>query len=126
MEVELKIIDQHSKETRVVLRSLPAILGRSAKADVPLRDFWASHTHCYLSEMNGALVVRDLDSTNGIFLHGHKVTEATLLSGDRFTIGRTEITVHYQRMAQTVAVASHGGGGRVRHSAAESRDIATV
>ena len=125
MEVELKIIDQHSKETRVVLQPT-CDSGPQRKADVPLRDFWASHTHCYLSEMNGALVVRDLDSTNGIFLHGHKVTEATLLSGDRFTIGRTEITVHYQRMAQLSPVASHGGGGRVRHSAAESRDIATV
>jgi pSer/pThr/pTyr-binding forkhead associated (FHA) protein len=78
-------------------------LGRNEKADVPLRDFWASHTHCYLSEMNGALLVRDLDSTNGIFLRGHRVTEATLLPGDRFTIGRTEITVHYQRGAQTAA-----------------------
>jgi pSer/pThr/pTyr-binding forkhead associated (FHA) protein len=103
MEVELAIIDQHSKETRVVLRSFPAILGRNMKADVLLCDPWASHTHCSLSEMNGTLVVRDLGSKNGIFLHGHRVSESDLLPGDRFTIGRTEITVHYQREAQTAA-----------------------
>lgn len=102
MEVELKIIDRHSAETRVVLRSLPAIVGRAAKADVPLRDPWASHVHCALSEMNGTLMVRDLDSRNGIFLHDRRVREAELLPGDRFTIGRTEIAVHYQRVTQTI------------------------
>jgi pSer/pThr/pTyr-binding forkhead associated (FHA) protein len=104
MEVELNVNDrQHSTETQVVLRSLPAIVGRQKNADVPLRDPWASHTHCALSEMNGTLFVRDLGSKNGIHLHGHRVTEATLLPGDCFTIGRTEITVHYQRGPQTAA-----------------------
>ena len=103
MEVELKIIDQYSKDTQVVVRSLPAILGRDENADVHLRDLWASHTHCSLSEMNGTLVVRDLGSKNGIFLHGHRVTESNLLPGDCFTIGRTEITVHYQHGVQTAA-----------------------
>ena len=103
MEVELKIIDHHSAETRVVLRSLPAIVGRDEKADVPLRDPWASHVHCVLSEMSGTLVVRDLGSKNGIFLHDHRITEAVLQPGDHFIIGRTEITVHYQRTEQAVA-----------------------
>jgi len=102
MEVELTIIDEHSAETRVVLRGLPAIVGRDEKADVPIRDPWASHVHCALSEVNGTLVVRDLGSKNGIFLHEHRVRESELLPGDRFTIGRTEITVHYQRITQTV------------------------
>jgi len=35
MEVKLTMIDQHSKETQVVVRSLPAILGRLANGALP-------------------------------------------------------------------------------------------
>ena len=133
MEVELTIIDHHQAQTRVVLRSLPAIVGRNAKADVPLRDPWASHVHCALSETNGTLLVRDLGSKNGILLHQRHVTEANLLPGESFIVGRTEITVHYQRLTQTVVDLSARGtaielGGEPKREAAplpgpETRDL---
>ena len=97
MEVELTVADHYAMETLIVVCRLPTVLGRSEKADVCLKDPWASHEHCALSELNGAVVVRDLGSKNGIFLHGHRVSESLVLPGDRFTIGQTEITVHYQR-----------------------------
>ena len=97
MEVELTVADHYAMQTHVVVCRLPAVLGRNEKADVCLKDPWASHEHCVLSELNGAVVVRDLSSKNGVFLHGHRVSESHVLPGDRFTIGQTEITVHYQR-----------------------------
>ena len=97
MEVELTVADHYAMETHVVLCRLPAVVGRNEKADVCLKDPWASHEHCVLSELNGAVVVRDLASKNGIFLHGHRVSESLVLPGERFTIGQTEITVHYRR-----------------------------
>ena len=39
------------------------------------------------------LVVRDLDSKNGVFMHGVRVREAEVLPGDCLTLGRTEITL---------------------------------
>ena len=43
------------------------------------------------------LVVRDLDSKNGVFMHGVRIREATVLPGDCLTLGRTEITFCYRR-----------------------------
>ena len=42
-------------------------------------------------------MVRDLDSKNGIFLHGVRVREAEVLPGDCLTLGRTEITLCFQQ-----------------------------
>ena len=104
MEVELTIIDHYSMETRVVVRNLPVVLGRDEQADVLLKDPWASHRHCSLSECGGVLVIRDLGSKNGIFLKGHRVSEPDLLPGDRFAVGRTEISVHYRQAGEPAAV----------------------
>ena len=42
-------------------------------------------------------MVRDLDSKNGVFMHGVRVREAEVLPGDCLTLGRTEITFRYRR-----------------------------
>ena len=46
--------------------------------------------------------MRDLDSKNGIFIHSHRVRESQVLSGERLTVGRTEIIVRY------AGTAAHG------------------
>jgi pSer/pThr/pTyr-binding forkhead associated (FHA) protein len=37
--------------------------------------------------------VKDLDSTNGTFVNGARVTEAALNDGDRLGVGRVEFVV---------------------------------
>jgi pSer/pThr/pTyr-binding forkhead associated (FHA) protein len=37
--------------------------------------------------------VRDLDSTNGTFVNGKRVDEATLREGDRLGVGRVELVI---------------------------------
>jgi pSer/pThr/pTyr-binding forkhead associated (FHA) protein len=76
---------------------LPAVLGRDEHADVQLIDPWASHRHCTISEVEGTLVVTDLGSKNGVFLHGHRISQSQVFPGDQIRIGQTEITVQYQR-----------------------------
>jgi len=101
LPVELTIHDHYGRETRIVLHKLPAIIGRDEFADVPLIDPWISHKHCEISQIGDVLVVRDLDSKNGIFVHHHRVRESQVLSGERFTVARTEIIVHYAGNART-------------------------
>jgi pSer/pThr/pTyr-binding forkhead associated (FHA) protein len=100
LPVELTIHDHYGRDTRIVLHKLPATIGRDEFADVPLIDPWISHKHCEIDQIGDVLVVRDLDSRNGIFVHHHRVREANVLSGDRLTIGRTEIIVRYAEKAQ--------------------------
>ena len=99
--MELTIHDHYGRETRFVLHKLPAIIGRDERADVPLIDPWISHRHCEIDQIGDVLVVRDLDSKNGIFMHDHRVRESQVLSGERLTVGQTEIIVRYAGKAHT-------------------------
>jgi pSer/pThr/pTyr-binding forkhead associated (FHA) protein len=58
-------------------------------------DPWISHRHCEIDQIGDVLVVRDLDSKNGIFIHQHRVRDSQVLSGERLTVARTEIIVRY-------------------------------
>lgn len=96
LPVELTIHDHYGRETQCVLRKLPAILGRDEHADARLTDPWISHRHCEIDQIGHVLVVRDLHSKNGIFIHGHRVRETPVLSGELITVGRTKIIMRYQ------------------------------
>ena len=102
LPVELTIHDHYGRATQCVLHKLPAIIGRDECADVPLIDPWISHRHCEIDQIGDVLVVRDLDSKNGFSIHGHRVRESQVLSGERLTIGQTEIILRYAGKAQTV------------------------
>ena len=97
LPVELMILDHYARKSRCLLGRLPATFGRGEKDDVQLADPWISHSHCELFQQGGVLVVRDLDSKNGVFMHGVRVREAAVLPGDCLTLGRTEITLRYRR-----------------------------
>ena len=100
LPVELTIHDHCGRETRCALHKLPAIFGRDEGADVQLRDPWVSYRHFEIDEIGDVLVVRDLESKNGIFIHGHRVLGSLVLTKGRLTVGRTEIVVCYPGTAQ--------------------------
>ena len=100
LPVELTIHDHYGRERRCALHKLPAAMGRDDGADVQLKDPWVSHRHCEIHQSGDVLVVRDLDSKNGIFMRGHRVRESEVLSGEQFTVARTEIIVRYPGTAQ--------------------------
>jgi len=101
LPVELTIHDHYGRETLCAIRKLPAIIGRDGRADIQLIDPWISHRHCEIDQIGDALVVRDLDSKNGVFVHHYRTRGSHILSGDRLTIGQTEIIVRYAGTAQT-------------------------
>ena len=103
--VELTIHDHYGRESWCALHKLPAIIGRDENADVQLADPWTSHRHCEIDQIGNVLVVRDLDSKNGIFIHHNRLRDSHVLSGDRLTIGRTEVIVRYPGTAQTASEA---------------------
>ncbi len=82
---------------QISLDKLPAVFGRNPDSDVRLGDRWTSRRHCEISEINGTLVVRDLDSCNGTLVNGQHITEAHLMPGDRLTVGLTSFDVRYKR-----------------------------
>src|SRR6059058_1996932 len=69
------------------------LLGRHPECDVQIDSRKISRRHCCLAQVNDYLVVRDLDSTNGIRINGIRVAEGRLHSGDELTIGNSRYQV---------------------------------
>jgi adenylate cyclase len=96
MMVALMCLDDKGAHHYLDLDKGPVVIGRCPNAGAPLTDPEVSRRHCEVSRLDGALVVRDLGSTNGTFVNGSRVAEAVLKSGDRLAIGRTEFVVQYE------------------------------
>ena len=55
----------------------PLTIGRSSDSGLVIRDDYTSTHHARLMLLNDSWVVQDLDSTNGTFLDGARVTVPT-------------------------------------------------
>lgn len=85
-------------------------LGRSADCALQLPAASASRRHASVAWRDGAVVLRDLGSTNGTFLNGERVTdEATLRSGDKIRIGGLEILFCCVEDGTAVSDVAHAG-----------------
>ena len=91
------------EQTFRILPGVPRTLGRAIGADFIVDAALVSRVHCRLTLLaDGALELRDLDSTNGTFVNGSRIQTARLDSGDRVQIGRVELIVLYEEKAATL------------------------
>ncbi|WP_375771861.1 DUF4388 domain-containing protein [Archangium gephyra] len=64
------------------------VIGRSSELDMVLVEDMVSRKHARIMvNGTGAISIEDLGSTNGTFVNGEKVKQATLKEGDRILIG---------------------------------------
>jgi pSer/pThr/pTyr-binding forkhead associated (FHA) protein len=68
-------------------------IGRSSGAEFMVDAALVSRLHCRLSAGTTELQVDDLDSTNGTFVNGTRVTCSKLKEGDRLGVGRVELVI---------------------------------
>lgn len=68
-------------------------IGRAPRADFIVDAPLVSRVHCRLTAGADELEVKDLDSTNGTFVNGERVTSALLRGGERIGVGRVELIV---------------------------------
>jgi transcriptional regulator with GAF, ATPase, and Fis domain len=67
----------------------PLLLGRDASSQVP--DAAVSRKHCSVTEVpSGGFEIEDLNSHNGTFVNGTKVSRKAIRHGDRIRIGTSE------------------------------------
>lgn len=110
MNITLEINDQQGH--RVEKATVPIVLGRGPASDVQLSDPCVSRRHCRIECVSQeSLALRDLDSKNGTFLDGIRVTEAIVSPSARLTIGGAEITVRHSE-GQVVPPVPEPGGRR--------------
>lgn len=89
MNYKFALIDTATGKTRVqwILRP-PVIVGRCPTADITISDDSISRRHCQFTlDSEGALVVRDLASTNGVYIDEQRVDKAIVRPGADVQIG---------------------------------------
>src|SRR6266576_4870635 len=70
------------------------LIGRSHESHLCLPDYrFFSRHHCLLEISPPRCFLRDLGSTNGTFVNGHRVSEAFLRNGDQIQGGATVLLV---------------------------------
>lgn len=65
-------------------------LGRGTDVDIRVEDPGASRNHCEIV-LGQTIYLRDLNSTNGTFLDGERITEVALVDGAVVHIGATSL-----------------------------------
>ena len=83
-------------EPAFTFRILPGnikTIGRSSGAEFTVEAPLVSRLHCRVTAGATELHVHDLDSTNGTFVNGARVVDATLKEGDRLGVGRVEFVI---------------------------------
>jgi pSer/pThr/pTyr-binding forkhead associated (FHA) protein len=72
-----------------------SIVGRKEDCDVRVDHKSVSKQHCVLVKTDGALLVRDLGSTNGTRVNGQRVRRAVLLPNDQVSFASIRFKVHF-------------------------------
>ena len=67
------------------------VIGRSRECDIQIDDPSASRRHAEVRQEGTAYWIVDLDSTNGLEVNGRRAKRAKLDTGDKITIGSTDL-----------------------------------
>ena len=78
----LRMTDQDGRESRLQFNSADITIGRATENDIVIPKGNVSKRHARVVFKDGRLVVVDLNSTNGTFINGQKVTKPTVLRPD--------------------------------------------
>jgi hypothetical protein len=71
----------------------PLVIGRSPDVDVVVNDSNVSRRHAEVWRTIEGIAVRDLQSTNGTFVNGHRVTAVSLSPRDDVVIGPLHLRI---------------------------------
>jgi transcriptional regulator with GAF, ATPase, and Fis domain len=103
------------KEFVRVVKDRPLILGRDPSNQLEVGDPAVSRKHCSVSEVSADVFeVADLDSHNGTFVNGARVSRQTIQHGDRIRIGNSEFVFFTGPDEQTGQVSSRSGTAELR------------
>src|SRR3990172_4267610 len=89
---ELYVKPLHGEPYRFALEKEVITVGRSKKNDLVLADQWLSRIHAEIRRENSRFFIRDLESRNGTYVNGMRLSERVpLQNGDVITLGDQQI-----------------------------------
>jgi serine phosphatase RsbU (regulator of sigma subunit) len=75
----LEVVEGADLDRRHRIGGAGLVIGRSEPADLVLADTLVSRAHCRLLVIGAEVVVTDLESTNGTFIDGERITGSAIL-----------------------------------------------
>ena len=124
----LVIKDDSGVERRAELRPLPFKIGKKAGSNNLVLDHLSiSREHCVIAEEDGGFSVLDLESRNGTWLNGQKLTgRAPLRDRDVIRIGRFTMTFFEKAPAPAPCPETRSRSARGRAAASPAAATAAV
>jgi hypothetical protein len=97
MDVKL-VVEKGPTRVRIIhIRNEETVIGRQKGCDLRIPSGTVSRRHCVLRYQNDYLTVEDLDSANGTFLNGERISgKEVVRPGDRLEVGPLVFLAEYQ------------------------------
>ena len=95
MQVPFEVmLERDQLQQVIIIRTNVAVIGRGQDCDIRIDDPLASRHHCRFEIVGDQLFVVDVDSRNGSWVSGERVSRQTFLTGDVLRIGSTTLQLH--------------------------------
>jgi pSer/pThr/pTyr-binding forkhead associated (FHA) protein len=88
-QVSLVIRGSKIEQRKFILDSVETNIGRQQGNEVVLKDKGVSRVHAQLINEKYYYKIRDLSSTNGLYVNGEAIEEQKLTDGDEIRLGET-------------------------------------
>jgi pSer/pThr/pTyr-binding forkhead associated (FHA) protein len=106
---KLVILSQGMTGRSHELKADKTTIGRVDDNTFPITEASVSSHHCEVMLRGSDVVVHDLDSTNGTFINGEKITEAVLKPGQILRLGQIELRLETEGTAAGAAAPAAPG-----------------
>lgn len=115
MNVTLVMVQADGSSKEAPVKSLPAVIGRDESARIRIPRPNVSRRHCELAvSEDDELVVRDLNSSNGTYVNGERISgERELVPGDLLTVGDVVFVVRIDGHPKDIDAADSYAAGSV-------------
>ena len=84
--------DDRATPRQITIHDQMAVIGREA-SDLILDDHLVSRQHVAVVVQNNEIIVRDLNSRNGMYVNARRVLEQPLKLGDKLNVGSYQLMV---------------------------------
>jgi pSer/pThr/pTyr-binding forkhead associated (FHA) protein len=110
MDVKLVVEKGPTRTRKIRLHSEETIIGRRQGCDLRIPSASVSRRHCLLRFRDGYLTVEDMESANGTFLNGERISGRQVVRpGDKLEIGPVIFVVEYQLTQAAIDHMMSGG-----------------
>jgi two-component system, NtrC family, response regulator GlrR len=113
--------DSRGSHAREISETL--VIGGAPGVDLVIEDPAVSRLHAELELLDSGLWVRDLESRNGTFVQGVRISRACLPDGGQLRVGGTDVTVRYAPEPTPIEIWPEGRFGPMVGTSVPMREL---